>query len=1357
MATEKQFGNFFRASRKALGVNLREFCRRNGFDPGNLSRLERGLASPPSAPEGLDVYAAALKLARGTELWSRFYELAAAETGRIPPELMADEAAIGRLPHLFRQLRSGPGHRNWVTARHLEDWAGMIDARSILPQLIRRLVAATGRGVSKYEFPALEQTQRPGVDGVVEASENDAFVPSGVSVWEMGVEKDPKGKAEKDFEKRRRERLGVEKRKATYVFVTPRKWQGKGEWVKAKAKLKVWREVRVYDSASLEEWLERAAGVDVWLGRLLGLRPDNLVDIDEYWQNLRALTDPSLAHDVFLASRGGEAKELKEWLKGPPGALAIVTRSPSEAIDFVIAAHSDPLERDSFAARAVIVEDRNAWRSIVMADGSLTLLPHPDLPVEPEMVAEAVRRGHRVILSAGGDRTGETPVIEIPRAYRYDLKDALVRSGMDAVRAEETSRKSGGSLTVLKRILARFPGTTRPEWSRQPDALELVPLLLAGSWEDTSDGDRLAMEDLAGRSFEQISAIAERWAGRPDPPLQRVLSRWSLVSRDDSWFLLAPEVGTESLKRFEQVALKVLGHEDPSYELPPEKRWQAALYRKVSPYSYALRTGLAESLALLGGRSGQLKVVSKASEISARIVRQLLHNADWKRWASLSPQLPLLAEAAPEDFLEITSEDLGKSHSTLVGLFEQEGDPLFTSSPHTGLLWALEGLAWDRQNFSSVCLTLAGLEERAPAGKLGNRPGRSLAEILMPWFPQTTAPVEERVRVMQRLAKKCPEAAWRLLLALLPQMHQFAHTIHRPSWRDWALSWREGATNFEYWRQTTVAGELLVNMAGNDVERWKGLIDAFENLPEPSRATFYEKLEALAEEKLSDSGRRAISEALREKIGHHRRFPEAAWTLPEDTLRRFEDEIRRLEPEDPIERHGWLFGPSWKVGELVQNAELSVEEFRRCALSSTLTAKKWQGILELVQTVESPSDVGDTLARMEGQKVDKKILPSLLASEDPKLAQFVYGYSLRRFADHGWSWIEGLNSKRWAPGAVARLASFLPFVRKTWDYVSSRGSEVEGRYWSFGRSYIFLQDPGELQYATSKLIENGRALIACHLLSLSLTGDVAREPGRLLESLEAALQGLDAEGGAPALAHAQHDLQTIFRALQSPESAGEPGYDEERLARLEWQYLALLDGHSGIPRTLHGLLSRDPVLFVDLLAAIFRRDDEPRDENRILTNEEKARAHNAYSLIKSWKSVPGRKDDGLIDENELFTWVEKARQIARERGYLGISDSKIGEVLAWDRQVDNEPWPSIPVRDVLEDVGTEELFDGWEVGISNRRGMVSRSPREGGEQERALAKRYFDYADACKIDWPKVASSLRRVAKQYEREGEVRP
>jgi len=56
-----------------------------------------------------------------------------------------------------------------------------------------------------------------------------------------------------------------------------------------------------------------------------------------------------------------------------------------------------------------------------------------------------------------------------------------------------------------------------------------------------------------------------------------------------------------------------------------------------------------------------------------------------------------------------------------------------------GLLWALEGLAWDEKYFVQVCLVLGELASHDPGGKWANRPANSLSTILLPWRPQTMA------------------------------------------------------------------------------------------------------------------------------------------------------------------------------------------------------------------------------------------------------------------------------------------------------------------------------------------------------------------------------------------------------------------------------------------------------------------------------------------------------------------------------------------------------------------------------------------------------------------------------------------
>jgi transcriptional regulator with XRE-family HTH domain len=103
MNETKAFGSYFKARRLALGLTLREFCQKNGLDAGNLSRLERGLMPAPQG-EKLTAYAKMLGLIEGSDEWYEFFDLAAAERGRIPDDLRTEDV-LERLPILFRTLR----------------------------------------------------------------------------------------------------------------------------------------------------------------------------------------------------------------------------------------------------------------------------------------------------------------------------------------------------------------------------------------------------------------------------------------------------------------------------------------------------------------------------------------------------------------------------------------------------------------------------------------------------------------------------------------------------------------------------------------------------------------------------------------------------------------------------------------------------------------------------------------------------------------------------------------------------------------------------------------------------------------------------------------------------------------------------------------------------------------------------------------------------------------------------------------------------------------------------------------------------------------------------------------------------
>ena len=915
MAAMLQFGSFCRGKRTAIGLSLREFCRRNALDPGNVSRLERGIQAPPQSEEGLEAYARALQLSPDSEDWHTLFELAAVETGRIPSALLEDNAAKDQLPKVMRDLRARVSpERPWVTSIDLENWANYRESQAQFPQLIRRLIHGTNETIEQIEFPAGDGIQHRGWDGIVMAREGTAFVPAGLSVWELGTGAESKQKADKDFASRTKNPLGVNPTDATLIIVTARRWHGKGEWERAKDSLRAWRRVAVYDADTIESWLELAPAADLWFAKILGKRPNGIRSIEEHWENLATLTSPNLQPAIFLASRTKDTESIKSWLSEPASVLAIESRSPAEAIDFFAAylatiakTKEDQTNQDRAVARSIIVETLDAWNSMTEEPRPLNLVAAPSLALNAELVAKAVRGGHRVLLCAPRFNDGPYRKLALSRPSCYDLEKTLIDAGFDSS-AVEKAGDCGGSLSVLKRRLARIPATVEPNWSHADRGGDLAFLVLIGRWDESSAGDRAIVEELADRPYVEIAKAVQRWSQEIDPPVFRLRNEWTLTSREDSWLLLRHYLTPLQYETWQRLAVKVLSEHDPRLDLPSARRPFAHLSGKIPVYSDALRTGIAETLAVMAAISSDFSQSPESTRIE-QIVGQLFAGpADWKRWTSLSNQLSLLAEASPAVFLAALEDDLLQETPETPKLFSDGDDSYFARCNHADLLWSLETLAWNEQYLLPASLILARLAELDRGGKWANRPIQSLTEIFTPWRPQTTVPLGTRVKALQTIAKRRPMASWKLLLNLLDSATSSSFPTRQPKWRNWTAGhWPQEVTDAECWEQIEACGNLLIGMVGASADSWVQLIRHMAQLPKSCRMTAIYELLKMERLVFRPDDLKRVTDALRQQVRRNRDHPDAAWAMPQDDITRLCEALDHLEPDDSVARNTWLF------------------------------------------------------------------------------------------------------------------------------------------------------------------------------------------------------------------------------------------------------------------------------------------------------------------------------------------------------------------------------------------------------------------------------------------------------------------
>ena len=149
--------------------------------------------------------------------------------------------------------------------KDIENWADRHSAKGQFPRLVRKLLRATLSDRNPIiHMPSGSSVNLSGWDGIVEVERGNSWAPDGVSGWELTCDKDIAGKANENYKKRTIEPDTIDIKSSTFVFVTPRRWNGKRSWVTERCQEGLWRDVRAYDADVLVDWLEQSEKVMEW-------------------------------------------------------------------------------------------------------------------------------------------------------------------------------------------------------------------------------------------------------------------------------------------------------------------------------------------------------------------------------------------------------------------------------------------------------------------------------------------------------------------------------------------------------------------------------------------------------------------------------------------------------------------------------------------------------------------------------------------------------------------------------------------------------------------------------------------------------------------------------------------------------------------------------------------------------------------------------------------------------------------------------------------------------------------------------------------------------------------------------------
>ena len=775
-------------------------------------------------------------------------------------------------------------------------------------------------------------------------------------------------------------------------------------------------------------------------------------------------------------------------------------------------------------------------------------------------------------------------------------------------------------------------------------------------------------------------------------------SKFHIHNRIDSWQKQAPNYQDRDLDKLQTAMLSVFMEEDPQYELAKDNRMFANVQGKNLKYSSELRRGLAISLALVGNYNDLLTNCSedKRKSFVAEVLHNVFANISWKRIATLDSVLPFFAEADPDTFL-YEVEKLADNKRVIKDLIADEGD-IFQGGFHwSGLLSALQILAWEPEYFAKVIGILAKLAILDYEGSnIHPRPQDTLVSIFLPWLVQTVVDTDTLIASAKSLTEKYPELGWEILISAIDTRESSPNSQPRirktlaPNSDE-----KRSRTYDEISRIKEAYKNAMLEIASHRVDFTEKMLQHFSEFKE---SPFFENAGRILSSSMisnsSDEVKEKLWSAVYKICIEHRRHSKADWAMPEDKITQLSELLHQIQPESIFWQKKHIFdGCSWDWFETDDYTAEETKAFSR----QVETAKEvfeihgLAGIFILANIIKAPEYLGSA-AKKAGILISKTLIKDALIESDKNLCGFMYGYLRQCFIEEGEQWLHSFVEEDWSDNKKAMFLSYLPFTTVVWHF-AERWLKNEEKYWELINIRYVGNEP-DCMFAIKKALKYNRPDTAIECIAWSLHGRQESDFNLCVTALKKLTESD---------LMAKVDPWAITQIIENLQIRTQSDEEKRNLIIIEFLYLPLLDksADSSIkPAMLNKALAEDPEFFQEVIGLRYKSEKKIETQNK---ND--FFSYNAFRLLYQWNVLPGLNSEGKFEYIIFQKWYEKVLKLCEQSGHLKIAKLHIGNVLFYTPADENGLWINKEVAALIDEKDNDVLREGYAQEAINSRGV----------------------------------------------------